>query len=395
MSPAIRQPAHAAKRKFCLVTTSALIVEFFLIPHLRRLTQRFDVTLIANEDCATLLARERVAGVRAVTIPLRRDISPLNDLRSLVRLAGFFRREQFAAVVTVAPKTGLIGMIAAALVRIPVRCHIFQGEVWATRHGLSRWALRWTDRLVAAVATHILVVSKSERDFLVSERVLPADRGAVLGSGSICGVDTQEFRPDPGARNQTRSVLGVSEQALVVLYLGRIKRDKGVLDLVHAWSALAPRYPELHLVIVGPDEDGLGPEFLRIASADVAARLHVQGHTIEPADWIAAADILSLPSYREGFGMVLIEAAAMGLPVVASRIYGASDAMVEGVTGLAHAPGDVGALQQALERLVQDPELRYRLGQAGRTRVLREFEQEAVVGRYIDLWDSIVPKPGA
>ncbi len=377
-------------RKFCIVTTSPLIVEFFLIPHLKRLVDLFEVTLIANEDCSNLLERENLGQVRMINIPIKREISVRSDFMAFLNLSFFFIRERFDAVVTVAPKAGLIGIFAAFVSQRPFRCHIFQGEVWALKHGIMRWVLKSADRLVAYFATHILVVSSSERDFLIGEGILSRKKSQVLGSGSICGVNGHIFRSNPLIRTQIRSKYDIPDHALLILYLGRVKRDKGVVDIVRAWIELVHKHPELHLAIVGPDEDNLSEQIRRMANLGVVDRLHIQGRTLEPQAWIAAADILSLPSYREGFGMVLIEAGSAGLPVVASRIYGISDAMIEGVTGLSYPPGNLEELASCLEKLIENPALRHQLGNAGKERVIKEFGQDVVVSRYIEFWDSLI-----
>src|SRR5439155_130500 len=156
--------------------------------------------------------------------------------------------------------------------------------------------------------------------------------------------------------------LAIPNEAILVLYIGRLKRDKGVLDLVAAWKTLAPVHPILHLAVVGPDEDGLDGEIRATAGKDLLPRLHISGFTSEPEATINAANILALPSYREGLGNVILEAGACELPVVASKIYGIVDALREGETGLMHPPGDRAALAQCIDTLVRDPLLRARLG---------------------------------
>jgi glycosyltransferase involved in cell wall biosynthesis len=369
--------------RLCFVTTSPLVVQFFLVPHLRALSERFDTTLVANADCSQFLGpTER--SVRMMTIPVERDIAPVSDMLALGRLTSLFRRERFDAVISIAPKAGLLAQVAARIAGIPYRCHIFQGEVWASRHGAMRALLRTTDRIVAGAATQTLVVSHSERAFLIGDGILRADRSTVLGRGSICGVETSRFAPDPARRDLVRQMAGIPPDALVLLFLGRLHPDKGVLDLVTAWLRLADNHPHLHLALVGPDEGGLVERVQAMVGPNLAPRLHITGMTTHPEHWLAAADILSLPSYREGFGNVIIEAGATQLPVIVSRIYGTADAFVEGETGLGHPPGDPVALQGCIERLINEPELRRNLGREGRRIVLRDFEQTVVVQRYCD-----------
>src|SRR5262249_29157030 len=161
----------------------------------------------------------------------------------------------FDLVQSVTAKAGLLAMVAAWATRIPVRVHTFTGQVWATRTGFSRAALKLLDKLVARAATFVLADSPSQREYLVAEGIIQPSKSAVLGKGSISGVDPARFRPDPSARRIVRESLAIAECAVTLLFVGRLHRDKGVLDLARAFARLADRRPDVHLVIVGPDEE--------------------------------------------------------------------------------------------------------------------------------------------
>jgi len=275
-------------------------------------------------------------------------------------------------------------MLAARIVRVPVRLHTFTGQVWATRKGPMHALLRAMDRAIARCATAVLVDSRSQREFLVANGVVEPSKAGVLGAGSICGVD-ERFRPDPAARGRVRTELGVPGDAVVFLFLGRLSRDKGVIDLARAFVALARKNSLAHLIVAGPDEEGLSASIEEIVGA-CRDRFRRAGFTDKPEEFMAAADVFCLPSYREGFGQVAIEASAAELPVVASRIYGVTDAVVERETGLFHAPGDVEGLREAMQALLEQPELRRNLGRAGRARVLREFSADRVTRALLDYY---------
>ena len=200
---------------------------------------------------------------------------------------------------------------------------------------------------------------------------MPPAKISVLGQGSISGVDTARFHPDPVVRQKIRSELHIAGESPCLLYVGRMKKEKGVSDLLAAFGRLRAEFAALHLLLVGPDEEGL------LASATKDG-LHVVGYTNNVEAYMAAADIICLPSYREGFGSVLIEGAACGLPAVASRIYGVTDAVVEDVTGLLHPPGDVASLEDCLRRLLSDQRLRLMLGSNAHRRALDAFEASRV-----------------
>lgn len=253
--------------------------------------------------------------------------------------------------------------------------------MWVTRRGLQRSTLKAADWLVGRLATHALVVSHSEQAFLEQQRVLSKGASTVLGSGSIAGVDCDRFRPDPQARAAVRTELGLSDEHFLIAYVGRIAREKGVTELARAFALLERSIPRATLLFVGPDEDRLHAS-LKTHSQN----LRFAGYSTQPERYLASADVACLPSHREGFGLALIEAGACGVPVVAARVYGTQDAVVEGVTGFFHEPGDVEDLRSKLAQLAGDRGLRERMGQAGRARVEAQFAQPFVVGALLDYY---------
>lgn len=381
-------PATTTRKKICLLTTSELVVRWFLLDQLAALSQRYDVTLLVNTDNPSFLQDTGIR-VRVLPLDIARKISPSQDLRTLLDLVRRLQRERFDLVHTVAPKAGLLGIMAAAITRVPLRIHTFQGEVWATRTGLMRRLLRFLDWLVARLATHLLVVSESERQFLVAEGILPPSKSRVLAKGSICGVDTQRFSPPGDNKAALRARMNIAPAQTVFLYVGRLTKDKGILDLVVAFDQFWLTNPASLLMIVGPDEEQLGAH-IRAMKLKADAAIRIPGPTTTPEDYIAAADVVCLPSYREGLGMVLIEAAAMGIPVMASRIYGISDAVVDGETGLLHTPASVEDIHQTMQRLSSDPALRQRLGNQALQRARRDFSQETVTAALLDFYTEIL-----
>lgn len=368
--------SSTANRKVCIVATSPFAVRAFLTGHVKALSERYSVTVICNM-AESAIPLEFGDDVRLLSIRIERGIDLWRDFVALITLFRLFRSEGFDVVHSATPKAGLLAQLAACMAGIPCRIHVFTGQVWLTKRGLRRFALRLIDRFYAACATHVLVDSASQRDFLVAEHVLPADKGDVLGKGSISGVDVRRFVPDGQARLDIRAQHGIPSSALVFLYLGRLTRDKGVLDLASAFSDHANRHPSSWLLIVGPDEEGLVGTILQLCGS-MADRVRVVGYTAKPESFMAASDVLCLPSYREGFGSVILEAGACGIPALGSRIYGITDAIVEGKTGLLHEPADKNGIIGLLDRMAQEVAFRRALGEAARERVIRDFSAETV-----------------
>lgn len=375
-------------KRIGIIVSSPLTVNAFLTDQIGALSGSYQVCLVLNLEKGDSIPGLN-AKVEVVAAPIVRNISVLRDLHALLFLVALFSRRRFDTIHSVTPKAGLLAALAGAIARVPVRIHTFTGQVWATRSGLARYMLKTTDKALARLATHVLVDSPSQRDFLVSEGVLSEKKCRVLANGSICGVDTFRFRPDCELRKRIRQLEGIPEDGVVFLFVGRLKVDKGVLDLAQAFARLGMDYGEAWLLIVGPDEEGLRPRMEGICSS-VANRLRFVGFATASQEYMAAADVLCLPSYREGFGSVIIEAASAGIPAVASNIYGITDAIEPSVTGLLHAAGDVADLQSKMKQMMDDQESRTRMGANARLRAGRSFSKELVTSALLDFYGSVV-----
>jgi glycosyltransferase involved in cell wall biosynthesis len=349
-----------------------------------------DVTVISSDGPELGKLKSSALPLRIITLEIARSISVVKDLCSLWRLFWLFRRERFDIVHSTNPKAGLIAAVAGLLACVPVRLHTFTGQPWVSLHGPLRWVARWSDSLIGRLNTRCYADSESQRQFLVEQGVISPHRVGVIGAGSIAGVDIDRFdagRFSEQDRARTRGALGIPEDAPVLLFVGRITADKGVRELLMAFRELKQSGSRAHLVFVGPFdvERAAGNEITRSA-IDEILDTHVVGYSEQPEAYIAIADILCLPSYREGFGTVVIEAAAMSVPTVGTDIYGLSDAVVNGETGLLVPPRDPTALMRALSGLLDDPVRCVAMGAAARGRAKQQFDavqvNEKVIAEY-------------
>jgi len=359
-----------------------MTIKAFLYEPIKRLSERYAIYVIANisegqpldwlKDYATV-----------IPVPIERKVSLFKDFVSLFRLINICRRSNFDAVHSVTPKAGLLAMLAAFISRVPMRTHTFTGQVWATKQGLKRQVLKTFDCLIAKLANHVLIDSDSQRNFLVSQGVVSSINSEVLADGSISGVDVVRFKPDVISRKDIRKELSIAESDVVILYLGRLNNDKGVVDLARAFARMGQSHARL--LLVGPDEDNTKSKLI-IQSQACMDKVHFVDFTSEPEKYMAAADILCLPSYREGFGNVIIEAAAVGVPSVGSRIYGLTDAIEEDVSGLLFQARDVDDLAEKLEKLVVDSALRNTLGHQARQRVESKFTSQRLSEAWLEYY---------
>lgn len=375
------------KQSLVFVATTPFAVNAFLRTHLLALAEIHEVTLCVNTT-AYPLVDEVARAVRVHHIDIARKIAPWQDLRALFQLLRCFREVRPASVHSLTPKAGLLAMLAGLLAGVPWRFHTFTGQVWANKTGVGKLSLKGIDRLIVLCASQIFADSASQCRFLETERVVRRDGVTVLGQGSVAGVDLARFRPDPAARVALRAENGVAEAVPIFLFVGRLVRDKGVFDLVKAFATLNARHTQWELWMVGPDEEDLQAT-LQIEGERLGARIRWFGLTPMPERYMAAANVLVLPSYREGFGSVVIEAAACGIPTIAYRIDGVVDAIVESRTGCFVTKGNVEELAQAMERLGSDPGTLSDLGDAARRRAVEDFSSSTVSAAWLAFYGSV------
>ena len=375
------------KHSLVFVATTPFAVNAFLRTHLLALAETHDVTLCVN-TMAYPLVEDVACAVRVRHIDITRKIAPSQDLRALLQLLRCFREIRPLTVHSMTPKAGLLSMLAGWLAQVPWRFHTFTGQVWMTKTGVARSLLKGIDHLIALLASRVFADSASQCRFLEDERVVRRGGVTVLGNGSVAGVDLARFRSDSATRVALRAETGVSDAVPVFLFVGRLVRDKGGFDLVEAFAAASAKHPKWELWVVGPDEDGLLAA-LQERGAHLKARIRWFGSTSNPERYMASADVFVLPSYREGFGSVVIEAAACGIPCIAYRIDGVIDAMVDRQTGVFVEKGNICDLADAMIWLGSDDSARKALGEVARARVLREFSSAAVSAAWLDFYAAI------
>jgi lipopolysaccharide/colanic/teichoic acid biosynthesis glycosyltransferase/glycosyltransferase involved in cell wall biosynthesis len=315
---------------------------------------------------------------------MEREIAPIQDLVSFCRLYRTIRRLRPAIVDASTPKAGLLTSVAAWLARVPCRVYTLRGLRLETATGLKR-AMLWVTEWISCKCAHrVVCVSRSLRDRAIGLKLVGDDKAIVLGKGSG-GVDVRRFSP-AGRESETLSLrekLGIAADGLVIGFVGRLVRDKGIRELIEAFQRLNRKRPELRLLLVGDFEQGdpVEPEIRRFIESSPA--MIRPGFVPDTAPYYGLMDVLALPTYREGFPGVPLEAQASGVPVVTTTATGAVDSVVDGETGFLVPVGDSSAVAGAIAKLLDDPQLRLRMGRAGRARMERDFRPAAV-------WDAQV-----
>lgn len=377
------------------LTTVDMSVRHLLLNQILALRDAgFDVTAISAPGPD--LAAVQTAGVRHLPVSFTRRLSPLADLRAALQLWRIFRRERFAIVHTHQAKAALIGQVVARLSRVPIVVNTLHGFYFheATPHWKRRlWVA--LERLQALFSERILSQNPEDIDTAIAELICSRDRIEWLGNG----IDLTRFDPDalgPDTRRDVRAELGMPEGAQVVGFVGRLVREKGILDLFQAFRSVLDRFPDARLLVVGP-EDRIKSDVVSVSSVGeygIADRTHFVGYRSDTPRLYAAMDVCVLPSHREGFPRSPMEASAMGIPCVATAIRGCRQVVRPGVNGYLVPVADPDALADAIARVLGHPDEARLLGAGGRVLARREFDERLVFARVADAYRRLLTAKG-
>lgn len=384
--------------KICRVST----VSFYLVSQLRNQAEYLrdrgmNVNLVSS-DGPELSELTFGRGLSHHVIDIPRSVDLVRDLIALGKLVRFFMTHKFDIVHSTTPKAGLLTSLAAFFTGVPVRLHTWTGQQWVGLRGPLRWSCRSADRLIAALSTHCYADSKSQRQFLIDEKIVGFRKISVIGHGSLAGVDLGRFRPDrltPAEKLRLRKSLAIAEGSKVFVFIGRISRDKGITELISAFSTVADAGYNADLLLVGPlDQECGGRCSVELAGMKQNPHIHYAGYQKVPEDYLAISDVFCIPSYREGFGTTVIEAAAMGLPTIGTRINGLVDAVMDGQTGILVPVADENALASAMRGLLDDPGLIRKLGEAARKRCVELFDAKVLNGKLTEEYSGLLKARG-
>lgn len=364
-------------KKIIRITTVPMSLNTFCKGLLAELANDYEVVAVSSpgQELEEIASRE---GVRTVAVPMRRDIALLDDAISLFRLARTFRKERPWMVHSMTPKAGLLSMMAAWLVRVPVRVHTFTGLVFPTAHGLKGLLLRTTDRITCFCATHIIPEGEGVKHDLIHYNITRKPL-KVLGHGNVRGIDLEHYNCSASVQEEASTIrqkLNIPDDAFTFVFVGRIVGDKGMKELAEAFSSLSSLYGDkVHLLLVG-DKECLDPLDEKTQKTfETMGNIHAVGPQKDVRPWYAAADALVFPSYREGFPNVVIEACAMGLPCVVTDINGAREIIINGENGVIVPSHDAKRLYDAMCEFISSPKKTKDMASRARASVASRFEQ--------------------
>lgn len=374
-------------KKICIVTTMWSSINNWIKPFLNEYAKRgVDVSIVCNMDAEyEKKLKAEYPFVHTYPMPFPRGINVFGSIKSIGLLAKLFKREKFDMVQYSTPNASMYAAFAAKVAGIPARLYCQWGMVYVTMSGVKRKLFETIERLVCHFSTQIQPDSTGNLEFCRRNGFYDEKKSLVIWNGSAKGLDLTAFnisRKEEYAE-EIKEKYNISEDAPVIGFVGRLGREKGCNELFSAFRELKGKFPALKLLFVGPieKENTIEPELL--AYFRECDDIIKTGRVVNVEKYISAMDIFVLPSYREGFGMSVIEASAMEVPVVVTKYPGPSSAIIEGVTGVSVEVKDRDALMRAISELLENAEKRAAMGRAGRVFVEESFEQNEFIKRYM------------
>lgn len=353
----------------------------------------FKVVICAPEKTPLLESISREEGARIVCVPIRREIAPWWDIVSFLKLGIAIRRESPDVTVTLGPKAGLLGGLASAAAGVRARVQTKWGLRLETARGML-WVVLYLAELVSSALSHrTFFDGESARRKAISMGIVPKDKAVLIGNGSANGIDHLVFSPQ-AKTERLYKLCGTNESHVHVGFVGRINRDKGLAELIGVWKGVLARAPKAILVIVGTDDSKTPEERDLLAHLRDLPRVHLLGKQSNLQEIFPAFQVFLLPSHREGFGVVVLEAASCGVPTVGFNVTGVRDSVVDGKTGALVPFMDIEAMTEKVIAYIEDAELARAHGMSGRSRVIADFNRGLVWKSYYDNIMSMAAKAG-
>ena len=363
-------------KKIAIVSTEAITINAFMLGHIKKLSHHYNLLIFCNN--AESLKRLLPKSVSLTNINFRRKPDLINDTVTFLLLLYYLIKNKPDLTISLSPKAGLLTALSSFLARIPYRIHWFTGQIWIKKISIFNFIYKTLDKLIHYLSHHVLVDSHSQKKFLLSNRVISNEKSTVLHLGSVGGVNTKRFKYKKIYRKLLRKKLQIPQNDFIFLYLGRINREKGIIELIEAFNKIEKNKKNIFLVLVGPIEND---SFIDLIKKN--KKVIYINKTSVPEKWYSIADIFCLPSHREGFGSVIIEAGSCNLPSLGSNIYGITDAIVNNKTGFFHKVGNIKDIQKKMLFAFKNKKLLKKYGKYARKRVKKNFEEKLISEKFL------------
>ena len=375
------------KPKLVRITTISMALEKLLTGQLRFMQENgFDVYMISsNTDKATQLSNREKSTF--IPVNMTRVISPFSDLVSLYKLVRVFSKLKPDIVHSHTPKAGLLGMWAAKIAGVPVRLHTVAGLPLMETKGLKRKVLDIVERITLMGATKVFTVSFNLKTYILQHKYCKPEKLKVIGNGSTNGINSNNFLLTEELLEKASEIkkkYNILENQFVFIFIGRVVQDKGIVELIEAFSKLKNDYPFIRLMLVGPFEPETDPipKETIIAIQNEPSIIHA-GYQDDVRPFLAASQVLAFPSYREGLPNVPMQAGCLNIPSIVTNINGCNEIIENGINGLLIEPKNVNELYDAMKKMITDESLYNNCKKNARSIILNKYDQQ-------HLWNLIL-----
>lgn len=357
------------------------------LSYLKNLGYEVSVVSSPGKEIDTFAEMEKV---NIKQIKMAREISPLSDIISLIKVIRYLLKYRPHIVNTGTPKAGLLLSVAAWLTRVPIRVYTVRGLRLETASGYKRKILLFTERIACLCSHRIIAVSESLRKRIIELKLAPKEKIVVLGSGSSNGIQVSRAQE----LSKMNVDINVEADSFRIGFVGRITKDKGIIELLQAFRNLRKKYHNIKLIILGDFETGDPIPDSERRYIETDPNILFLGFQQNPFPYYKFMDIFVLPSHREGFPNVCLEAALMGLPIITTNATGAIDTVIDGKTGLIYEVGNVKQLEEKIEFLIRNPEIRKKMGIEGKKWITKEFSSERIWNGLDNLYKALLKEKG-
>lgn len=374
------------KKKLYRVTTISGSLNGLLKGQLKFLNNYFEVVGVAS-DIGNLKDVEEQQGVRTINIKMAREISLLQDIKSLWALYKLFRTDRPDIVHANTPKASLLSMVASWAARVPNRIYLVTGLRFETTRGAKRFILKTMERITCLCATKVIPEGDGVKNTLIREKITrkPLQK---IHNGNINGIDMSHF-------NRTEEVIAKASSirkpgAFTFVFIGRMVKDKGINELIESFNKITKVREDVRLLLLGKFEDELDPVLPTTKEIINNNKLiDFVGYQTDVRPYLVASDVLILPSYREGFPNVVLQAGAMGIPCIVTDINGCNEAIINGENGIIIPKQDSNALYEAMDHLINNKELYNKMAQNARPLISSRYDQKDLWNALLEMYNSL------
>lgn len=373
------------KKKLFRVATVDIVFSNHIKGQLRYLSDYYKVVAVSNDN-GGLKDVSINEGVDTIGISMKREISILSDIKSLWALIRLFWKERPYIVHSHTPKGSLLSMIAAWITGVPHRIYLVTGLRFETTSGLLRFILKTMERITCMCATKVIPEGEGVKKTLIREKITRKPLNKIL-NGNINGIDLNHFTKNEEVLSKATSL---RSEKFTFIYIGRIVKDKGVNELVRAFDKLSTQRNDVRLLLLGTFEDNLDPIDTKSRQI-IDSNVHIEyaGYQQDIRPYLASSDVLILPSYREGFPNVVIQAGAMDLPCIVTDINGCNEIIINGENGIIIPKQDENALYEAMLVYLDHREVYDRHSSKSRELISSRYEQQKVWQALLDMYQSL------